>query len=50
LSQFDDFDYLVINADFSPAADDMVAIVRASRSRREAVKRRHADLITDLLS
>lgn len=49
LSQYNDFDYLVINDDFTTARDDMVAIVRACRSGREAVKRRHAALIADLL-
>ena len=49
LSQYDDFDYLIINDDFSTATDDMAAIVRASRNGREAVKRRHKALIADLL-
>lgn len=50
LAQYNDFDYLVINDDFDVATQDMVAIVRASRSGREAVKRRHTALIADLLS
>jgi len=50
LRQYNDFDYLVINDDFTTARDDLVAIVRAARSAREAVKQRYAALITDLLS
>lgn len=49
LSQYNDFDYLVINDDFSTATKDMMAIVRAARSRREVVKHRHQALIDDLL-
>ncbi len=50
LKQYNDFDYLVINDDFTTARDDLLAIVRAARSGREAVKRSHAALITDLLA
>lgn len=49
LSQYNDFDYLIINDDFVTARDDMVAVVRAARSSREAVKRQNAALIADLL-
>ncbi len=50
LSQYNDFDYLVINDDFATATQDMMAIVRAARSRRDVIKRRHQALIDDLLS
>lgn len=48
LSHYDEYDYLVVNADFEQALADMIAIVRARRLRRSSQATRHAVLLNDL--
>jgi guanylate kinase len=43
-----EFNYVIINQDFAPAVDDLVAIVRASRLRAAPQCVRHQALITQL--
>jgi guanylate kinase len=45
-----DFDYVIINQDFATAVDDLAAIVRASRLRREPQLARFATLVETLLA
>lgn len=49
LSHYAEFDYLVVNDDFAQAVDDLTAIVRASRLRREAQRHKLAPLLGRLL-
>lgn len=44
LSHVDEFQYVIMNDLFSEAVEDLNAIVRARRCRREVQKRRHSDL------
>lgn len=44
----DEFNYVIINQDFAPAVDDLLAIVRASRLRAAQQCVRHRALITQL--
>jgi len=50
LSQFGDFDYLIVNDDFATASRDLLAIVHAARCRGPVVQRQQAALINDLLT
>jgi len=50
LSQYADFDYLIVNDDFATATDDLIAVVRSSRCQRRVVENRSSALIADLLS
>ncbi|MDA1107331.1 MAG: guanylate kinase [Proteobacteria bacterium] len=50
ISHCDEFDYLVLNDDFSAALADVQAIVRAHRLRREAQAARLKQLLEDLLA
>lgn len=45
-----DFDYIVVNQDFGRAVEDLLAIVRAQRLRRETQLQRHAELLGSLLA
>jgi guanylate kinase len=45
ISHCDEFDYVIINEDFSCAAQDLISIVRAERLRLSRQAARHADLI-----
>jgi len=45
-----DFDYVIINQDFATAADDLAAIVRASRLRVAPQQAHHAALLETLLA
>jgi guanylate kinase len=50
MSHYGEFDYVIVNENFEVAVDDMCAIFRGSRLRREVQVARHATLITALLS
>ena len=50
MSHYGEFDYVIINEDFTTAVDEMCAIFTASRLRRDAQVARHSRLITALLS
>ena len=50
LAQYGAFDYLIINDHFDIASQDLIAIIRAARCRRDIVRRRKPELIADLLS
>jgi len=49
LAQHGAFDYLVINDNFTEASQDLAAVVRAARCRKDIVSRRKPALITELL-
>jgi guanylate kinase len=48
LSHLDEFDYVIINEDFTRAVIDLAAIVRTKRLQRDAQKERHQKLIQAL--
>ncbi len=50
MSHFGEYDYLVINDDFERAAAALVAIVSASRLRREVQVQRHARMLGRLVA
>ena len=50
MTHHDEFDYVIVNEDFDTAVEEMCAIFIASRLRREAQARRHAQLIETLLA
>jgi guanylate kinase len=50
MSHYGEFDYVIVNEDFTTAVDEMCAIFTASRLRREPQVARHARLITALLA
>lgn len=50
MSHYDESDYLVINDHFETALDDLCAILRANRLRRQAQAIRRSALISNLLS
>lgn len=50
MSHYGEFDYVIVNEDFTTAVDEMCAIFTASRLRRDAQVARHSRLITALLS
>lgn len=50
MSHYDEFDYVIVNEHFDTAVDEMCAIFRASRLRRQAQAARHAALIATLLA
>lgn len=50
MSHYDEFDYVLVNDDFSVALADLEAIVRAQRQRTGKQQLRHQSLIADLLS
>ncbi len=50
MSHYGEFDYVIVNEDFDAAVDDMCAIFRGSRLRKDIQVARHAKLITALLS
>lgn len=49
MSHYDEFDYVLVNDDFSEALGDLESIVRAQRQRTVKQQMRHQDLIADLL-
>lgn len=49
MSHFVDYDYLVVNADFERALDDLAAIVASRRLRVASQAVRHAELLQRLL-
>lgn len=49
MSHHDEFDYLIVNEDFDTAVEELCAIFRASRLRRDAQRQRHASLLAALL-
>ncbi|MDO5505594.1 MAG: guanylate kinase [Pseudoxanthomonas suwonensis] len=49
MSHHDEFDYLIVNEDFETAVEDMCAIFRASRLRRDDQRQHHAALLAALL-
>ena len=50
MSHYGELDYVIVNEHFGTAVDDMCAIFRASRLRKDAQVARHARLITALLA
>jgi guanylate kinase len=50
MSHHGEFDYVVVNEDFDTAVEELCAIFRASRLRRQAQVQRHAGLIANLLA
>ncbi len=50
LAQHGAFDYLIINDSFDVASQELIAIIRAARCRKDIVQRRKPELIADLLS
>mgnify|MGYP002735297492 CR=1 FL=1 len=50
MSHFDEYDYLVINDDFTTALNELQSLVVAHRHRRERMQARHAPLLAALLS
>ena len=50
MSHYGEFDYVIVNEDFDTAVEEMCAIFRASRLRRQAQQQRHAGLIAALLA
>ncbi|HSC85125.1 MAG TPA: guanylate kinase [Pseudomonas sp.] len=49
MSHYVEYDYLVINDDFSHALSDLKAIFRANKLLQEAQQQRHAGLLSELL-
>ncbi|MBD3587456.1 guanylate kinase [Salinimonas sp. HHU 13199] len=49
MSHYDEFDYVLVNDDFSVALSDLESVVRAQRQRTTKQQMRHLDLIKDLL-
>lgn len=49
LSHLDEFDYVIINEDFTRAVIDLAAIVRTKRLQRDVQQERHRDLIQALM-
>jgi len=49
MRRVDEFDYVIINNDFSAAVEDFLAVVRAGRLRRAVQRARHPDLFQNLL-
>jgi len=49
MSHYDEFDYIIVNEDFSTAVAEMCSILRASRLRGPVQRQRHAALIRSLL-
>lgn len=45
-----EYDYLIVNDDFERALSELIALVLAVRVRTEEQRRRHADLIAELLA
>jgi guanylate kinase len=50
MSHYGEYDYLVINAVFRAAHDELAAIIRCRRLRLAVQRRRHADLLASLLA
>ncbi|MGP5310225.1 MULTISPECIES: guanylate kinase [Halomonadaceae] len=50
MSHFDEYDYLVINDDFTTALQELQSLVISRRLTREAMQVRHAPLLDALLS
>ena len=48
IAHVSEFDYVIINDDFERAAQDLIAIVRAERLRRDRQLLRHTDLLHQL--
>lgn len=48
ISHFGEFDYVIINDDFSTALQDLLAVVRAQRLKTGAQLARHGELIANL--
>jgi guanylate kinase len=49
MERVDEFDYVIINNDFSSAVEDFSAVVRASRLRCAVQRARHSELYRNLL-
>ena len=49
LTHFQEFDYVIINEDFASAVDDLAAIVRATRLKRDAQLQRYPGLLENLI-
>ncbi|TBU93327.1 guanylate kinase [Stutzerimonas kirkiae] len=50
MSHYVEYDYLVINDDFTHALGDLQAIFRANQLRQETQQQRHARMLSDLLA
>ncbi len=49
ISHYDEFDYLIVNDDFSTALEDLRAILHGQRLRTSAQVQQHGELIASLL-
>ena len=49
MSHYVDYDYLIINDDFSHALDDLKAIFRANQLHQKRQQQRHGKLLAELL-
>jgi len=49
MSHFDEYDYLVINDDFSVAVSELKAIIQAERQKLPIQQKKHAHLLCNLL-
>lgn len=50
MSHHGEFDYLIVNDDFTVAVDDFLTVIRAARLRTSIQRARHDTLVTGLLS
>ena len=50
MSHYVEYDYLVINDQFSDALEDLKAILRARRNEQQLQQQRHVQLLVDLLA
>ncbi len=48
MSHWHEFEYVIVNDDFAEALDDLAALVRGRRLRRDAQAARHAALLAEL--
>ena len=49
ISHYNEFDYIVINDDFTRALDDLCAIIKAKRLECATQAKKHSELLADLL-
>src|SRR5690606_13715103 len=50
MTHYVEYDYLIINDDFTHALDDLKAIFRANQLRHDAQQQRHQQLLNELLA
>jgi guanylate kinase len=49
IAHYDEYDFIIVNADFQRATEELVALVIAQTLKRDAQSRRHCDLLETLL-